>query len=545
MLPCAGSGRFIWIRWEAPSGGGTTGENGIYKSDSIFYKNVTKNLSPAVLFAGNLLPMRNVTSCLLLSGLLLPVTSFCPVPRQSLSSRPNVVFIVVDDMNMFPVLHNYPGLKTPNMDRLAAQSFNFLHASCAVPLCAPSRAAFFSGMAPYKTGVYRNFSNIYDSSVLSHEQLMPECFQTNGYTTWGGGKTFHMKVNDDRENKMFDNAPVKHGGYGPYAEKAFWYGKTGWASIKPWTGPDSDFPDVRNAGDAVRFLKQPHEGPFFLYYGLFRPHTPYTAPKRFYDLYQDADFPLPEAYKAGDLDDIPPMGRALVDSMKQYYKTGMTKEEIWKAMLKGYCANISFADWNVGRVLSALDQSRYARNTIVVFCADNGFHCGTKNHWTKKTLWDEADRIPLMIRVPGGRGVRCYQTVSLLDIFPTLVDYCHLQAPDHALDGKSLVPVLHNPDIRWERPGFTTWGVQYSSVVDGRYRYIRYPDGSGELYDHQTDPYEWNNLAGEGRMKPVIAKLTKSIPSHFEKSITPVKIRKKRPARAANRARKVQRKKAP
>ncbi|HEX5554780.1 MAG TPA: sulfatase [Chitinophagaceae bacterium] len=448
-------------------------------------------------------------------------------PGNTTLQQPNVVFIVVDDMNKFSILHNYPILKTPAIDKLASQSYNFTHATCAVPLCAPSRAAFFGGIAPNKTGVYRNYHDIYDSSILSHTELLPECFKRNGYLTWGGGKTFHMQVNDGRENKMFDNAPVKHGGYGPYAKKPFWYGKSGWASIKPWTGPDTDFPDVRNADAAIAFLKQTHKKPFFLYYGLFRPHTPYTAPKRFYDLYKDADIVLPPGYKAGDLDDVPPMGRALVDSMKQYFKQGMSKKEVWLAMLKGYLANTSFADWDMGRVIAALDQSSYAKNTIVIFCSDNGFHLGTKDHWTKKTLWEQADMVPLLIRLPGGKAYRCDQTVSLLDIFPTLVDYCHLNPPPHTLDGHSLVPIFRDPKTQWNHPGFTTWGVQYSSVRSERYRYIRYPDGSRELYDHFKDPYEWINLAGDPKMKPVIEGLTGAIPSTFTKSINPDHFKKR------------------
>jgi arylsulfatase A-like enzyme len=441
--------------------------------------------------------------------------------------RPNVVFIVVDDMNRFPVLHNYPGLKTPHMDRLASESLNFIHASCAVPLCAPSRAAFFSGMAPSRTGVYRNFHDIYDSSVLSHEELMPECFKRNGYITWGGGKTFHFQVNDGRENKMFDNGPVSHGGYGPYARRPFWYGKTGWSSIKPWTGPDTDFPDVRNANGAIAFLQQAHDRPFFLYYGLFRPHTPYTAPKRFYDQYKDVKMTLPAGFRPGDLDDVPVMGRALVDSMKQYYRAGMTKKQIWLQLLRGYCANISFADWDLGRVLDALDRSPYARNTIVVFCSDNGFHCGTKDHWTKKTMWEQADMVPMMIRLPDHKAYTCRQTVSLLDIFPTLVEYCRLNPPAHVLDGKSLTALFANPAASWDRPGFTTWGVGYSSVTDGRYRYIRYPDGTQELYDHSIDPYEWKNLAASPGMQPVIARLARSIPARFMPSIPPDHFKKK------------------
>ena len=448
--------------------------------------------------------------------------------------RPNVLFIVVDDMNMLPVLKNYPGLHTPHIDALAAESFTFMQAACAVPLCAPSRAAFFSGIAPWKTGVYRNYRNIYTASILSHSELMPECFKRNGYQTWGAGKTFHMQVNRNRERKMFDNAPVHHGGYGPYAQKAFWYGKSHWASVKPWTGPDTDFPDVRNANAAISFLQQKHDRPFFMYYGLFRPHTPYTAPQRFYALYKDQTFPLPAGYKEGDLADVPPMGRALVDSMKQYHHKGMGKKAVWKKLLQGYLANLSFADWNVGRVLDALDRSPYRENTIVVFCSDNGFHLGTKDHWTKKTLWNQADRIPFMIRVPGHPGRACRLPVGLIDIFPTLVDYCRLDPPAHALDGHSLTTLWQNASSAADSLALTTWGPRYSSVVDPRYRYIRYPDGSGELYDHQADPYEWTNLIGRSDLQPVVTRLGTAIPKQFQPSI-PLPAKKKKAHKRGHR----------
>ena len=143
----------------------------------------------------------------------------------------------------------------------------------------------------------------------------------------------------------------------------------------------------------------------------------------------------------------------------------------------------------------------------------------SKNRWVKATLWDQADIVPFLIRLPDGRAYRCPQTVSLVDIYPTLVEYCRLDPPKHTLDGKSIVPVLKDPKLKWDRPGFTSYGENYSSVRDERYRYIRYPDGTEELYDHQTDPYEHTNLAGRPEMEPIKERLAKLIPSHFAKSI--------------------------
>jgi arylsulfatase A-like enzyme len=436
-----------------------------------------------------------------------------PLKGQPRTQKPNVLFIVVDDMNSWSLLNDYPVLKAPAIRKLMAQSYYFQNASCAAPVCVPSRASFFSGKYPHHSGVYRNGPDVWShSGLLRQVEALPELFKRNGYTTWGGGKTFHVPLGE-REKQMFDNK-VFHGNYGPFET-----GKGHWFDVKPWEGPDTDFTDVVNAEAAVTFLTQPHEKPFFMYYGLYRPHSPYTAPKRFYDLYEGVDFPDPPGYLKNDLDDVPEKGRELSDGMKQLLKKGLSREESLQTYLKAYCANTSFADWNVGRVLEALDKSAYAKNTIVVFVSDNGFHNGTKDHWTKQTLWEQADNIPFLIRLPGGKAVSCPQTVSLIDIYPMLVDYCRLSQPRQQLDGKSLVPVLDDPGYKWERPGLTTFGENYSSVRSERYRYILYPDGAEELYDHARDPYEHTNLAGEESVKPVITALSGWIPESFERSV--------------------------
>jgi arylsulfatase A-like enzyme len=484
----------------------------ISKGRPAFYLRVYQNL------------IENLMTKLLVSSLIctaLLSQAACGQVKKAGSAataKPNVLFIVADDMNRYSVLKNYPVLKTPAIDKLVSQSRFFTNASCAAPVCIPSRTSFFSGRFPHNTGAYFNGVNPWETPMLAATEVIPETFKKNGYETWGRGKIFHVELPGGREQAMFDNKVFK-GGYGPFGDRKDWYGRNKWSVIQPWQGPDTDFPDVKNADAAIEFLSQDHNKPFFMYYGLFRPHTPYTAPKRFWDLYKDVQFSLPPGYQPGDLDDVPGMGRELVDSMKNYTKEGMTKEQVWLTMMRAYCANTSFADWNLGRVLSALDKSPFAKNTIVIFCSDNGFHNGAKDHWVKSTLWDQADMIPLLIRLPDGKAYRCPQTVSLIDIYPTLVEYCGLKGPEHPLDGKSMVPILKDPGAKWERNGYTVYGAGYSGVRDERYRYIRYPDGSEELYDHQKDPYEHKNIASQKEMEEVKKRLAASIPEKFEKSM--------------------------
>lgn len=436
------------------------------------------------------------------------------------ASKPNVLFIVVDDMNTLGVKKNYPQLKIPALEKLRDESFYFSNGTCAAPVCNPSRTAFFSGLSPHRTGAYFNGSNPWEQSpLLAKTEVIPETFKKNGYITWGGGKIFHVLPNDDREKKMFDNKIFK-GNYGPFSDKEHSYGRGRWSVIHPWTGPDTDFTDVVNADRLVDFLSQNHDKPFFAYYGLYRPHSPYTAPKRFYDIYKDVKFTRPPGYDPDDLDDLPEMGKQFAGDMKrQFFREGLTREEVWMEMMRAYCANNSFADWNVGRVLEALDKSPYGDNTIVVLISDNGFHTGVKDHWPKGTLWDAADVVPFMVRLPQKKRMVCEQAVSTLDIYPTLLEYCGITPPAHELDGKSMVPIFRNPSLSWNRNSVTYYGEGFSGVRSERYRYILYPDGSEELYDHKSDPYELKNIAGEGNLQAVKDIMKKSVPASFAKSL--------------------------
>lgn len=448
--------------------------------------------------------------------------------------HPNVLFLMVDDMNGYGVMERYPDIITPNLQRLRSQSVNFANNCCASPVSTPSRTSFLSGLYPHHTGGYLNgcdaWSNNPQMADPSKVETLPECFKKNGYETWGRGKTFHSPLPQERLEAMYDNRPLYQGGFGPFYEGEY-QGGTKFFAIRPWDdSKDDEHPDNKNTEAAIEFFSQQHDKPFLMCLGLWKPHCPYTSPKRFFDLYKDKKLPLPKGFKPGDLDDVPDMGRNMVDSLARFKYDGTPESEtLWRQFLEAYCANNSFADWNIGRVLDALDNSPYADNTIVVFCSDNGYHCGEKLRWEKGTMWEQSAYCPMMIRLPKSmreqgkfrpnKGATCEVPVGLIDIYPTLVDLCGLTPPVQKLDGESMRSLLMNPKMKSDRINLTTYSENLSSVRDVRYRLITYPDGTQELYDLKKDPYEWKNLIGDDKYKEVVVWLEKRIPTMWAKSL--------------------------
>ena len=253
--------------------------------------------------------------------------------------------------------------------------------------------------------------------------------------------------------------------------------------------------------------------------GLWRPHTPFVAPKRFFDLYESEDIATPPpGWREGDLEDIPAEGHRLSKIWgERWEQTGGSNPVDWNKLLHGFAANTSFADWSIGQVLEALDNSKYADNTMVIFFSDNGYHMGEKNHFEKATLWEMAAYTPVMIRMPNRShaGVVTETPINSIDFSPTLMEYCSLEQPDHQPEGLSLRPLLEDPFAQWERPSITTYGEEIYSAGSARYRYIRYPDGSEELYDHDNDPHEWDNLADDPELESVKTRLLDWKPSSF------------------------------
>ena len=277
---------------------------------------------------------------------------------------------------------------------------------------------------------------------------------------------------------------------------------------------ENDYDDTLTADYAIGFLQQEHDKPFFLACGLFRPHLPWYVPQRFFDLYPIQSITLPSTI-SNDLDDIPGEGLRLAMARKKDLDTILDANK-YREAIRAYLASITYADYQIGRVMEALRQSPHAINTIVALWSDHGWHLGEKQHWHKSTLWEESTRVPLIISVPDLPAGRCSKPVSLIHLFPTLTDLTGTHAKTR-LDGTSLVPLLKNPDANWNHHAVTEYHSGNATVRGERYRYTRYHDGEEELYDHESDPYEWHNLAQSNRHRHIIQNLKKFLPSKWAK----------------------------
>jgi arylsulfatase A-like enzyme len=268
--------------------------------------------------------------------------------------------------------------------------------------------------------------------------------------------------------------------------------------------------DAQVADWVIEQLGRPQEQPFFLACGMFRPHLPWYVPQEYFDRFPLEQIKLPKTIEH-DLDDIPSAGIQMAKPQGDHAKVLAHKQ--WHRAVQGYLASISFADAQIGRVIDALDQSELLDNTIVVLWTDHGWHLGEKQHWRKFALWEEATRTPLIIVAPGVTpGSRCNRPVNLIDIYPTLIDLCDLPRRDE-LEGKSLRPLFIDPKTPWDRPSLTTHKRNNHALRSERFRYIRYADGSEELYDHTVDPLEWQNIAGNPAYADAKQMLTKWFPT--------------------------------
>jgi len=463
------------------------------------------------------------------------------------ASRPNILMIGVDDMNDWVgCLGGYPGVQTPNIDRLARRGVLFANAHCAAPVCNPSRTALFTGLRPSTTGIYDNEQ--YWRPALPGILTIPEYFRKNGYYAAGAGKVLHHVAGfnppdqwDEFQLQVFDDPwyrrpawyPwVKHeptpSGY-PYNGIRNFPGEFDWGvlpnSAQPSTRdgvvlvqerPEAEYGDMKAVEWAGRFLSKKHEKLFFAAVGLWHPHIPMFTPQHYLDLYPGDKVNLP-IVPEDDLDDVPAQAKKFAEARRDELER-IQKEGKWRDMVRAYLASISFADAMVGRVLDSLDQSPYAHNTIVVFWSDNGWHLGEKRHVHKSTLWQRSTHVPLIIAGPVTRdnGRTRSQPVSLLDLYPTFVDLCGLPARAD-LQGQSLRPLLESSRAS-HPPVVTTYWPGNHSVRDERWRYTRYVDGGEELYDEKADPNEFHNLASNPQYRSVKERLARFAP---EKSAAP------------------------
>jgi iduronate 2-sulfatase len=475
--------------------------------------------------------------------------AFAESARETLTaedSQPNVLFLAIDDLNdWIGALGGHPQARTPNLDRLISNSVVFRNAHCAAPVCSASRHALLSGLRPSTTGWYSNTSKSLKSykQTLGETVPMPTHFKHNGYKTLAAGKIFHKGTSDVKGYDYWDEERPKYrwpeqlaarghgyqgdrgGHFHPFPPdggaiyQKYQDGVDGqslcWGALEKADIPPEGMPDEQIAAWAVDRLQQQHAEPFFLAVGFVRPHVPYTAPKEFFDLFPPSDIVMPDVPN-DEMDDIPLWGKAMAYGMingGDHYNVQSIGPNYWREMVRAYLACVSFVDAQAGKVLDALESSPHADNTIIVFWSDHGQHLGEKRHWRKQALWEESTRVPLAIRLPGdiNGGSTCDSAVSLIDIYPTMLELCHLPSVK-GLEGISLAPQLKDPKTRRVEPAITTWHYNNHAARSLNFRYIRYRDGTEELYDHRTDPNEHHNLAGDPRLASIKSKLGDSMP---------------------------------
>jgi arylsulfatase A-like enzyme len=434
---------------------------------------------------------------------------FSPRCFSAKTTKPNVLFLISDDMNdWIGCLGGHPDAITPNIDRLAKRSVLFEQAHCSAPICNPSRASVMNGLNPSTTGCYGNRQALRMSPVGFDAVTLPRYFSSNGYFSSGVGKITHGKFPDPASWDDFYPNLRSQGmdGAGPLQKNINGINNEGmdWG---PLDVDDSEMKDSKITQHTIDKLGSEHDKPFFFACGWKLPHLTWFAPRKYFEMYDPKTISLPKI-KEDDLSDLPP--KALKYTENSYYKS-VTKAGKEREGVQAYLACISFIDAQVGRVLDALDSSKYAENTIVVFWGDHGWHLGEKRHWSKSTLWEESTRAPLMIMAPGYKPARCNTPVSFLDIYPTLVELAGLKAkPD--LDGKSFVSLMKDTNAEWDRPALTTHGKNNFTLRSKRWRYTRYSDGGEELYDHSNDEMEWNNLAKNPAFATVKEQMKKWFP---------------------------------
>ncbi len=457
------------------------------------------------LLAGLCLGLSAITSA--------PITSACEAQLE----KPDVLFIAIDDLNdWIGKLHGHPQTLTPNIDRLADRGVLFTNAHCAAPACNPSRASLMTSIAPYRSGVYVNSQPW--KPMLKDKVTLSQHFMQHGYRAIGSGKIYHGRYPDpdswdeywpsQTKNRPGDPRPNVKSVSGLNMSHFDW---------GPVDADDAEMGDTLVVDWVIKQLQTKHDKPRFLACGIFRPHLPWYVPRKYFDQFPVEQIQLP-AHRDDDLDDIPPAGVKMASPARDH--AAVIKHDQWHAAVQGYLASISYADGQVGRLIDALDASPNAKNTVVVLWTDHGWHLGEKKHWRKFSLWEEATRTPLIFVAPRGTprlsqgttaGTHIDKPVSLLDIYPTLVDLCGLP-PRDGLSGQSLVPLLADPNAPWQRPAITTHGRMNHAIRSDRWRYIHYADGSEELYDHQTDPMEYTNLAEKPEYEEVKNKLSAWLP---------------------------------
>ena len=455
----------------------------------------------------------------ILIATLLLVGSFVVVhAARADSPRPNVLFIAIDDQNdWIGHLGGHPMAQTPHIDRLAERGTAFLNAHINSPLCNPCRTSLMLGLRPTTTGIYGLAPWFRDVEALKNRVTLPQHFKAHGYKTYTCGKIYHGGAGGPAKRAVEFDVWGSAGGIGAKPEqKLIPPTPMGNHPLMDWgvfPHRDEDKGDYQVASWTIEQLRnRPADQPFFMAAGFFLPHVPCYATQKWFDLYPDDDSVLP-VIREDDRDDTPRFSWYIHWELPEPRLKWVKENNQWRNLVRSYLACTSFVDAQVGRILEALDESGLAENTIVVVWGDHGWHLGEKGITGKNTLWDRSTRVPLVFAGPGVKtGQRCTRPAELLDLYPTLAELCGLP-PRSDIEGLSLVPQLKDAAAPRERPAVTSHNQGNHGVRSERWRYIRYADGSEELYDMQDDPQEWTNLAGKPEFATIIEEHKKWLPA--------------------------------
>ena len=450
-----------------------------------------------------------------------PASAQRAADKQQTVDKPNVLFLAVDDLR--PELNCYgrTHIHSPNLDALAAGGVLFERAYCMVPTCGASRASLMTGLRPSRHR-FVNYLTRADRDAPGARTLNTH-FKRNGYHTVSNGKVFHHTT--DNVAGWTDQPWRPRGGGYQLAENKRLQNRSG-KNGKRLRGPayeaadmdESQYSDGMIAAKAIEDLQRlaKSDQPFFLAVGFLKPHLPFVAPQKYWDLYDRDDIQLPPNYKVPE--DAPPEAVHNSGELRAYHgipAKGPVSDETARAMIHGYYACVSFVDAQVGRVLAELDRLGLADDTVVVLWGDHGWNLGDHTMWCKHSCFESSLHAPLIVRGPGvPSGQRRSQVVEFIDIYPTLCDLADLDKPEH-LQGSSLVPLMRDPASSWKEAAISRFRTGDSIRTD-RYRFTEYSSGKGKptgrmMYDHVADPLENRNIVEATDHRDVVKALAKSL----------------------------------
>jgi uncharacterized sulfatase len=433
--------------------------------------------------------------------------------RSAQARRPNVLLIMADDLNNDLGTYAHPLVKTPNLDRLAARGLRFDRAYTQFPLCSPSRVSMLTGLRPDATRVHDLQTDF--RTLLPDVVTLPQMFMHNGYFVARVGKIYHYGNPGQIGTSGLDdpaswNAVINPRGIDKDEEKQLTNltpARQLGSALAYYASPaaDEEHTDGKVANETIGLLEKHKDRPFFIGAGFYRPHCPFIAPQKYFDLYSLDAIPAPVASAES---------RAPPAAWFTNPPHWGVSEQGQRETIRAYYASISFLDANVGRLLDALDRLGLADNTIVVFVSDHGYHLGEHGQWMKQTLFERSTRAPLIVAAPGipSKGRSTSRVVEFVDLYPTLADLARLQAPG-GLNGRSLAPLLKNPEAKWDHPALTqvrrgpaASAYMGYSVRTEQWRYTEWDQGKrgAELYDEVADPGEANNLASDPKHEKVV-----------------------------------------